>query len=197
MGLFSDIFSSVLEAGAKNIEEKYSNMSNDELKREWNSNFKNRERRRSNIYQSPSPLEILDKEYARRFYCKTWKQLCEEYLEEQDKAEAEKQKRAADNAKFENALPENPMVKEIIDKINGLNYDVFCIVVDSDNIVCYDDSNNSIWTLRYKKFGYPDLTYDQTKVLAGYLSEHLSLNYKLNGTRLELDDAPGGMKTSW
>ncbi len=197
MGLFSEIVNSMVDAGVKNLEAKYRNMSDSELKREWRWMFDDRNYVRSNLYDSRSPAAFLDQEYSYRFHCKTWKQKCEEALKAEEESLKKKKEMEAENLNFENALPENPMVKDIIVQINKLAYDVYNISVNEDSIVCYDDSDNSIWTLKYRKYGYPDLNYDKMEILAKYIYEHLSLNYDLDGTELELVDAPGGMKTSW
>ena len=59
-------------------------------------------------------------------------------------------------------------------------------------------------TIMCMDYGYPALKDNQVKILCEYMAEHLELNYGMADEDfekdvyiLELNDAPGGMRSSW
>ena len=209
MGFFNSFFENVKDSMINNLARNYRDMPIEQLKSKWNEEFKNRSYTKENMYNEPSPLSVLDETYAFRTGKRSWKSLCESKLQAEEKSRREKiaaeekaikqrKEREKANQQFNSALSSNEMVAEIIKKINDLSYDAFCIFVNSDGVVCESSEETQIYTLKYKKYGYPELDDEQRALLGDYICNHLKLQYILKDRyMLELNDAPGGMKTSW
>lgn len=198
MGFLNSLFESMVETGTNRLAEQYRNIPLEELKSKWNAEFKNRSYKRENIYQTPSPLSVLDETYSWRTGKRSWLSMCEQSLKAEEQAQKAKEEKENANDKFEKALSTNDMVKEIIEKIDELSYDAFTICIEEDRIVCCNSEEEELLTIRYKKYGYPNLDEDKRAILCEYIEENIKLEYEYsNDYELELDDAPGGMKSSW
>lgn len=211
MGLF-DILKETLESGATElIEMKWREMSTSELTDEWeqkigyNDDFEDDE---MNIYKNPnkSYLIKLDEIYASRTYSDNWYRRWKNYEEEkrariaeelaEEKARLAEEKEIED---FKKKLSNNKFVDEVIKKANELAYEAYYIEVFEDCIEIQDEDEEIIFSLKYKKFEYPDLNDLQMEGMLQYLQENLKLHYEENEDNyyLELMDSPEGMKESW
>lgn len=207
-----DVAHNIMESATKLVRDKYYSMSTSELKAEWEKCFKNRRFTSDEMYQPNSPNAILDEVYEKRISYKNWKY---QYDQEQRRIRAKReeeaeqirremaQKRAEEEARakrlaFKNSLSDNEMVKQIISKINDLEYSAFFISVYEDEVVVLNEKEKEILSIKYVRYGYPKINNEQIKDLTDYLQNNLKLKYELNkDNTLELNDAPGGMKTSW
>lgn len=209
MGFFNSFFENVKDSMINNLARNYRDMPIEQLKSKWNEEFKNRSYTKENMYNEPSPLSVLDETYAFRTGKRSWKSLCESKLQAEEKSrrekiaaeeKARKQRKESEkaNQQFNSALSSNEMVAEIIKRINDLSYDAFYIRVNSDELICENSETSKIYFIKYKKYGYPELDEDKRKLLCKYISDSVKLHYIAKGNdSLELNDAPGGMKSSW
>lgn len=186
-------------------------MSTSELTDEWeqkigyNDDFEDDE---MNIYKNPnkSYLIKLDEIYASRTYSDNWYRRWKNYEEEkrarlEEELAEEKARLAEEEAieDFKKKLSNNKFVDEVIKKANELAYEAYYIEVFEDCIEIQDEDEEIIFSLKYKKFGYPDLNDLQMEGMLQYLHENLKLQYEENEDNyyLELMDLPEGMKESW
>ena len=124
-------------------------------------------------------------------------------IKEYEQAQKAEQEKVEALERFKNTLPQNDMVFEILSSINAIGYDVAQIRVFSHSLISHNFDNNKNYEIKYKKYGYPNLDADQISVLAHYLAEKLDLDFEVKKDDYSddywifLNDAPGGMKSSW
>ena len=191
-GVIDDFLKGMEENATNQIRRKYQSMSASELKAEWERVFKNRSFTPNNMYAPNSANAILDEVYERRIDYKNWKYKYDKAM----KAKKDAEMRMNEEIRFRNSLGSNAMVKQIIEKIDNLGYEAFGICVGDSNVVVLDENEKEILSIKYVKYGYPKLNDRQIKDLKEYIWNNVKLVYAMDDYgRLELNDAPGGMKT--
>lgn len=208
MGFFDSLLSIAESSVSGTARDKYKQMSNSELEQEWNRMFSNKPYDAVKNWREDSLMAILDETYSDRFCRTSWhdKAIRELRVAEQKEKEHQQEEQArlekiAQQAEKENffksALEQSEMVLKLINAINKKQYDATEVWVGhTETQIISGDS--VIQEITYKRYGYPNLEDYQIDILTDYLVDKLALKYeKISPDRLELKDAPGGMKTSW
>lgn len=216
MGFFDSLASSFVDQAERSVRQKYEAMPLDELKREWEERFLNRD------YSEGLPVEksilgVLDDVYSNRgHYNDCWKARYRRHLreeeerkkkEEQEKEErikkeeqkrADEQKRKEENEKFEASLPQNEMIKEFISEINNIGFKAYYVEVSDDAIRCVDINDIIVYERFYSHYRYPRLDDVKCSILCNYFMENLNTKYKLcQANVLKLNDPEHMMRSSW
>ena len=146
---------------------------------------------------------ILDKVYGRRTHRKTLLELCDLYESRIAQVEQAEQEHQESLNKFKEALAQNNMVADMVNRINSIGYSAEQVCLNCKRMYCYSDKEKNEFEITYKKYGYPDLSDEQLKILGEYLINTLDLKFVFSNRYsdwpivLSLYDAPGGMKSSW
>lgn len=150
---------------------------------------------------------VLDRIYGKRTGKKTILALCDQYESLINQVEQAEQEHENNLTKFKELLAQNDMISEIVQKINDLGYDADSIGLEYNRITCQTNGKGTVFSLVFKKYGYPDLSYELIEILSDYLVKTLALKFIVSGKvisddgsygiKLALDDAPGGMKAAW
>ena len=173
MGFLDGLFSSMVESGAKAMENKYEDMSMQELEREWrqafgdNSDFLSKGR-----YDYNSPRGVLDRVYSRRKGIKSFWQKCQEY----DKAKEKEKQLAAEDEGFVSIIKNNEAFGEMVSQINEYGIEARYIVVDASNVKCTNDEKE-VLCFQLQQMGIINVNERQIKIICEYLQNNLSLKY--------------------
>lgn len=224
MGFFDSLVNALANDRLTQLKNQYNQMNFEQITEAWNSKFGNwvstlREADLSNSltrfsiessidsfrrrYQELPDFSILDDIYSSKTGKKTFLAILDEYSVLIEKAKADVKEKQDNLAKFKESLNTNDMVSEIISKIDEFGYEAEIINVRSDYVSCYDRNEINGFQVVYKKYGYPNLDEEQIEILSAHLLDRLKLNFVRSSAKydfcikLYLNDAPGGMKSSW
>lgn len=175
MGFFDSLLNITESSLSGTARDKYRQMSNSELEREWEKMFSNKSYSDVKNWREDSLMAIVDEAYSERFNRTSWYDKAIRELRETERREKERQReehegiqsaaqQAEREANFKNAIERSEMVMKLIDAINEKRYDATDVWVGS-NETQINSGDNLIQTLTYKKYGYPDLENYQIDIL--------------------------------
>lgn len=215
MGFFDDLLGATESSLGGSIREKYRQMSRGELEREWERKFSNKPYTDAKNWREGSVMAILDEEYSERFCRKSWydkakselraaelrekerQRIEQEQIEREEQEKRQRMLRREQEEQFKTALDKSEMVAKLITVIDENQYSATDILIGNDEMQVFNE-NEEIENVKYKRYGYPNLEDYQINILTDYLRDKLELKFeKVSYDRLELNDAPGGMRTSW
>lgn len=197
MGFFDNLLSSLETSSSSMTREKYRQMSREELEREWERVFRNKPYTAVKEWRENSMIAILDEEYSERFRRTSWYDKARRELRAEEQRERERLKEAEEKEQFKKAIEKSEMVTKLVEVIDNKQYEAEKVLIGNAEAYIFN-GGYTIQTVTYKKFGYPNLQDYQISILTDHLVNRLALKFvKVSHDTLELNDAPGGMKSSW
>ena len=185
------------------------------MEREWKETFGRKKYEEVRNWREKSQIAILDEVYSERLRRTSWYNTATWELKKQEEKDKERQRqeqerirkaqqeeqrrieRAENERKFKEALEHSEMVAELVRIIDGKQYQATEIVVSNTETVIFNE-DEVIQDVTYKRYGYPNLEDYQVPILTEFLVGRLALKFdQVSSDTLELNDAPGGIRTSW